>query len=498
MPITIGILLATVMTALDTTVVNVALPHMEGNLSASPEQITWVLTSYIVAVAVMTPVSGWLVARFGLKKMLLVCVTGFTIASLLCGVATNLQQIVLFRLLQGILAAPLMPTAQAVLLNINPPDRIGRAMAVFTMASVVAPVVGPVVGGFLTEDYSWRWCFFINLPGGIAAFVLLWLYLPSERLSPRRFDFLGFASLALALSSFQLMLDRGTTQDWFGSTEICTEAAIGAASFFIFLAHSLTTQNPLFPPALFRDRNLITSSLFNFFFSILMYCSLTLLPLMMQGLLGYPVIWSGILSMPRGLVMLAVLQVMGRLDGLVNRQLLVAIGLAFATAAFWQMSLFDLSMSGTRIVIATALQGVGQGILFVPLATIGFSTIAPGLRADASALSNLTRNMGGSIGVAAIQALTVVNTATMHASIAAHVTASSAGMSAQLPDLQSSVGVATLNAAITRQATMVAYVDDFRLMALIGLFCFAPVLLLRQPRGRRAGQDVAVIDVSHA
>ncbi len=484
-PITIGILLATVMSALDTTVVNVALPHMEGNLSASPEQITWVLTSYIVAVAVMTPVSGWLVARFGLKPMLLVCITGFTAASVLCGVATNLPQIVLFRLLQGMLAAPLMPTAQAVLLNINPPDRIGRAMAVFTMASVVAPVVGPVVGGFLTEDYSWRWCFFINVPAGIGAVVLLWLYLPGEAARPRRFDFLGFGSLAVAVSSFQLMLDRGTTQDWFGT------------AFFVYLVHSFTTNTPLFPRALFRDRNLVTSTILNFFFGMLMFCSLTLLPLMMQGLLGYPVIWSGILSMPRGVVMLAVLQVMGRLDALVSRQLLVAVGLAFVVLAFWQMSFFDLSMSGTQIVSATALQGVGQGILFVPLATLGFSTIAPHLRPDASALSNLLRNLGGSVGVAAIQALTVQNTATMHASMAAHITASNGALGATLPDLHSAFGVASLNAEITRQATMVAYADDYRLMAIIGLLCFGLVFLLHQPRKRDAVGEPAFFDVGH-
>ena len=218
------------MSALDTTVVNVALPHMEGSLSASPEQITWVLTSYIVAVAVMTPLSGWLITRFGIKPTMLVCVAGFTIASALCGAAVTLPQIVLFRMLQGALAAPLMPAAQVVLFNINPPERHGRAMAMFTMASVFAPVLGPVVGGYLTEDYSWRWCFYINLPAGVGAMVLLWRYLPREALQPRPFDFLGFGSLALAVSSFQLMLDRGTTQDWFGSREICIEAAVAAGA----------------------------------------------------------------------------------------------------------------------------------------------------------------------------------------------------------------------------------------------------------------------------
>jgi DHA2 family multidrug resistance protein len=478
-PITFGIMLATVMSALDMTVVNVALPHMQGNLSASSDQITWVLTSYIVAVAVMTPVSGWLVARFGLKSMLMVCVGGFTVTSVLCGMATSLPQIVLFRLAQGVLAAPLMPIAQAVLMNINPPERLGRAMAIFTMASVVAPAVGPVVGGFLTEDYSWRWCFFINVPAGIGSMVLLWLFLPADETSPRRFDFLGFGSLALAVGAFQLMLDRGTTKDWFGSTEICVEAAIAFGAFCVYLAHTFTTRNPLFPPALFRDRNLIASTVFGFFLSVLMFCSLTLLPVMMQGVLGYSVIHSGMLSMPRGLIMLGVLQVAGRLDVVVNRQLLVAIGLGFLVISFWMMSLFDLSMSGNQIISATSLQGVGQGIMFVPLATLGFATIPQALRADASALSNLLRNMGGSVGVATVQALTVVNTATMHASMAAHITASNPLLA---PDSELPGAMAALNAEITRQATMVAFVDDFRLMAVLGLMCFALLLLLRQPR----------------
>jgi DHA2 family multidrug resistance protein len=273
---------------------------------------------------------------------------------------------------------------------------------------------------------------------------------------------------------------------------------VAGTAFVVYLVHSFTTNTPLFPRALFRDRNLVTSTVLNFFFGMLMFCSLTLLPLMMQGLLGYPVIWSGILSMPRGVVMLAVLQVMGRLDALVSRQLLVAVGLAFVVLAFWQMSFFDLSMSGTQIVSATALQGVGQGILFVPLATLGFSTIAPHLRPDASALSNLLRNLGGSVGVAAIQALTVRNTATMHASMAAHVTSSSGSLSTVLPDLQSSFGVASFNAEITRQATMVAYVDDYRLMAIISVLCFGLVFLLHQPRKRDTGGEPVFIDVGHA
>ena len=496
-PITFGIILAAVMSALDTTVVNVALPHMEGSLSASPEQITWVLTSYIVAVAVMTPLSGWLITRFGIKPTMLVCVAGFTIASALCGAAVTLPQIVLFRMLQGALAAPLMPAAQVVLFNINPPERHGRAMAMFTMASVVAPVVGPVVGGYLTEDLSWRWCFYINVPAGIGALAILSTYMPHEPVHPRRFDFLGFGSLALAVSALQLMLDRGTSQDWFGSNEIRIEAAVAGTAFCFYLAHTFTTEHPLFPPALFRDRNLVASAIFNFFFMALMFSSLMLLPLMMQGLLGYSVIHSGVLSMPRGLVMLAILPFMGRLEGKVNRQLLVAVGMGFIVLAFLQMTKFDTSMTGKQIVVATALQGVGQGILFVPLATLAFATVSRGLRADASALSNLLRNLGGSIGVAAIQAVTASNIQTVHASLATHITTSMPIRMPVMPDMLSSGGVAAMNAEITRQATMVAYIDDFWLMSVLSVICLGLVFLLRQQPSRATDGGMPLIEVGH-
>ena len=500
-PITLGIILAAVMSALDTTVVNVALPHMQGSLSASLEQITWILTSYIVAVAVMTPLSGWLITRFGIKPTLLVCVAGFTVTSALCGAAVTLPQIVLFRMLQGAFAAPMMPAAQVVLFNINPPERFGRAMALFTMASVVAPVVGPVVGGFLTEDYSWRWCFYINVPAGIGSMALLWTYLPNEVTQSRRFDFLGFGSLALAVSSLQLMLDRGSTQDWFSSREIIIEAAVAATAFCVFLAHTFTTRHPLFPPSLFKDRNLVASTVFNFFFMAIMFSSLMLLPLLMQGLMGYSVIHSGVLSMPRGLVMLALLPVMGRLEARVSRQLLVTIGVSFIVLSFWQMTKFDLEMTGDRIVIATVLQGIGQGILFVPLSTLAFATVPRDMRPDASALSNLTRNLGGSVGVAAIQALTVTNIQTIHATLASHITPSMPMMLSAMPDLLTTAGVAGLNAEITRQATMVAYVDDFWLMSIMSLACLSLVLLLRQrPGGNPAANPAdapSLAELSH-
>ena len=488
-PITAGLMMATVMSILDTTVVNVALPHMQGSLSASPEQITWVITSYIVATAVMTPVSGWLAARLGLKPMLLLAVAGFTVASMLCGIAVSLPQIVLFRMLQGVASATIAPLCQAVLLNINPPERYGRAMALFMMGNVLAPVAGPVVGGYLTDSLSWRWCFYINLPAGIGSMLLLWRYLPRETPQPRRFDFLGFGSLAVGIAALQLMLDRGPTLDWFSSREICIEAILAAAGGWVFLTHTLTAKHPLFDPALARDRNLVSTTIFSFFFSMLLYTGITLLPLMMQGILGYPVMLSGLVSVPRGVTMLATLLVIGRLDAVVDRRLLVAAGLFFCVVGFWQMTRFDLAMTSGDLVKATLLQGIGQGIIFVPLATLAFATVSPALRADASAISNLMRNLGGSIGIAIMQALTAYNGQSMHASLAEHITAADPVVRAALPAAlspETTAGAMMLNAEITRQATMVAYVDDFRLMVMLGLCCAPLLFLLRVPRAATA------------
>jgi DHA2 family multidrug resistance protein len=500
-PITLGVMLAAVMSALDTTVVNIAMPHMQGSLSASPEQITWVITSYIVATAVTTPVSGWLAARLGLKPMLVVTIAGFTVVSALCGMAGNLPEMVLLRALQGVMAAPLVPLCQAVLLNINPPERFGRAMALFTMAIVVAPIVGPIIGSYLTEDLSWRWCFYINIPGGIAAILLLWIFLPQEEVVRRRFDFLGFGSLAVAIASLQLMLGRGPSQDWFSSREIVIEAILAAMGFWIYLAHTATAEHPLFDKALVRDRNFVTSTLIAFVFNTLSFCSLTLFPLMLQGVLGYPVITSGIIAMPRGVAMIVVLQAMGRLEAIVDRRLLIGVGLAFVMLGFWQMAHFDLSMDSRTIVIANILLGVGQGIFFVPISTLSFATIDPALRPDASALGNLIRSLGNGLGVSVIQALTASNGQRMHAALVEHVRPDNAVFNATIPPYLSPStveGASALNAEITRQATMVAYVDDFRLLLWASIVCAPLILLLRQPRRPAVAADDNTVLELHA
>jgi DHA2 family multidrug resistance protein len=357
-------------------------------------------------------------------------------------------------------------------------------MALFMMGNVVAPVVGPIFGAWLTESLSWRWCFFINLPGGICSLLLLSTYLPRETSRARPFDFLGFGSLALGIASLQLMLDRGPSLDWFDSREICTEAALAAGGLWIFFAHTLTAKRTLFDARLAHDRNFVSTTVLSFFLNMPLYASLTLMPLMMQGLMGYSTMISGLVSVPRGTLMLLTLTVIGRLDAIVDRRLLVAAGLFFCLIGFWHMTGFNLSMGSQTIVWAGILQGIGQGIVFVPLATLAFATVDPALRAEATAIGNLVRNLAGSLGVATMQALTTVNTQAMHAALAAHITPNTPALR-DLPaalSMHSAKGAMALNAEVTRQAAMVAYVDDFWLMAILVSMCIPLLLLLRKPQ----------------
>ena len=485
-PITISIMLATVMNSLDTTIANVALPHMQGSVSASPEQITWVLTSYIVSAAIMTPLSGWLADRIGRKRMFLISIAGFTAASMLCGIATTLPEIVLFRVLQGVFGAALIPLSQAVLLDINPPEKHGQAMAIWGAGAILGPVLGPALGGYFTEYFSWRWCFFINLPIGILAFLGVLFFISGDRLrAAKKFDFLGFGMLTLFIAAFQMVLDRGPSQDWFQSREIWTETILAVVGLWVFVVHTLTTDHPFFDKALMRDRNFVTASVFGFFVGILLFSTMALLPPMMQTLMGYPVLTSGLVSMPRGVGSFMAMFFVGRLIGKVDTRLILMTGLTISCFALWQMMNFDLSMTVWPFITSGVIQGLGVGLLFVPLSTLAFATIPPHLRPEGSSVYTLVRNLGSSVGISIMNALVVANTQTMHASLAGKVVASDAVVRAELPrmlDPATTAGITSLNGEITRQASMVAYVDDFRLMFIITIACMPMLLLMRRPR----------------
>jgi len=486
--ITVSVMLASIMSSLDTTIANVALPRIQGSVSATQDQITWVLTSYIVAAAIMTPLSGWLTGQFGRNRVFLYSVAGFTVTSMLCGVAQSLPQIVLARLLQGLCGAALVPLSQAVLLDINPPARHARAMAVWVMGVTLGPIVGPALGGYLTENYNWRWVFYINVPFGILAFLGILSFLPEAAIRKSRFDFFGFASLSLSIASFQIMLDRGQLKDWFSSREIWIEATVAAVAFYLFIIHMLTsTQQRFVSPALFKDRNFLTGNVFIFIVGVVLFATLALLPPLLQDLLNYPVVTTGLVTAPRGAGTLAAMFIVGRIMGKVDMRLIIATGFGLSAVSSWQMTGFDLQMDSATVVWSGVLQGLGTGFVYVPLAAATFATLTPALRNEGTSIFSLSRNIGSSIGISVVNTLLTRNTQIMHATLSEHVSRYSSLLRAQMPDGAPSLRtMAGLNATVTEQAAMIAYNNDFKLMMLLSLAAVPLVFLMRKPQGNIA------------
>ena len=481
--ITLSVMLASFLQALDQTIANVALPRKGGELSATQEQISWVLTSYIVAAAIMIPLSGWMADRYGRKKVLVLSVVVFTVSSALCGVAQSLGQIVLFRFLQGLAGAALVPQSQAALLDINPPERHARAMAVWVLAVVVGPAVGPVLGGWLTENYSWRWVFFINVPFGILSTLGLSSYLRESATRRATFDFLGFATLSFAIGAFQIMLDRGQLQDWFSSTEICIEAALAAVAFYLFLVHTATVRDTFVSPGLFRDRNFNVGCVAIFTFGVVLFATLALLPPLLQDLLGYPVVTTGWVTAPRGVGTLIATLTVGRLISWVGARPLIGIGIALTAASTWEMCGFSPLMDDRLVVWSGFIQGMGIGLAYVPLTAVCFATLAPQFRSTGTSMFNLLRNIGSSIGISVVQALLTRNTQIMHTRLAEHITLFGGQLHPAAPyNFSTPQGLAALNASVTRQAQMIAYNNDFKLLLILSAAILPLVLLLKPPR----------------
>ncbi|WMT73824.1 DHA2 family efflux MFS transporter permease subunit [Bradyrhizobium sp. Ash2021] len=482
--VTLCVILAVIMQALDTTIANVALPYMQGSVSASADQINWVLTSYIVAAAIMTPPSGFLANRFGRKRVLMTAVVGFVLASVLCGIAQSLVQIVAFRLLQGFFGAALVPLGQSVLLDIYTVEERGSAMALFGVSVMVGPVLGPVIGGWLTDHYSWRWVFYINVPLGVLAFAGISYFLRETKTSAAaKLDWLGFGSLSLAIAAMQVFLDRGAQLDWFSSFEILIEAVVCASALYIFLVHTFTAKNSFVNPRLFLDRNFSVGVLFIFIVGITYLASLALLTPYLQTLMGYPVVTAGIVMGPRGLGTMACMFLVGRLVGRIDTRLLILIGLLLTAWAMYDMTGWNPNVSQWTIAVTGFIQGAGLGFLFVPLNTVTFATLAPEQRADGTGLFNLSRNVGSSVGISVVSYLLIRNNQVNHATIASHVTAFNHafdnGIVRQTLSPWTASGRAALDQAIQTQASIISYIDDFKLMMILALAAIPLVLLLR-------------------
>jgi len=492
--ITLLVMLASIMQALDNTIANVALPRIQGSLSSTQDQMTWVLTSYIVAAAIMTPLSGWLAGRFGRRRVFLISIFGFTVASAFCGLAQTLPEIVLARLLQGLSGAALIPMSQAVLLDINPPEHHGRAMGLWVMGVTIGPILGPALGGWLTENYSWRWVFFINVPFGLVCFFGILAFMQETVPRKSRFDLFGFAALSLAIGAFQLMLDRGQTNDWFNSLEILIEATVAGLALYLFVVHMLTTsQAPFVSPALFKDRNVLTGNLFIFVVGVVLFATLALLPPLLQGLMNYPVVLTGLVTAPRGVGTLLAMVVVGRLMNRVDTRYIIAAGFAMTGISLWQMTQFSLEMDSSLVIWSGMLQGFGTGFVYVPLAAITFATLSPALRNEGTAVFSLIRNIGSSVGISVVTTLLTRNTQIMHSRLAEHITPfGDALMAPATQALSSATGIAKLDALVNQQASMIAYNNDFKLMMVL-TFCAVPlVALLRRAKATKNAEPVVI------
>jgi MFS transporter, DHA2 family, multidrug resistance protein len=497
--ITVCVILATLMQALDTTIANVALPYIQGSVSASQDQIAWVLTSYIVAAAIMTPPTGYLARRFGLKRLFLFSVAGFTVASMLCGMAQSLVEIVLFRVLQGMFGAALVPLSQTVLLNINPKERQGSAMALWGVAVMAGPVLGPVLGGWLTEAYSWRYVFYINLPIGVLAFLGMSTFLSeTARDATAKLDWFGFGTLSLAIGALQVLLDRGEELDWFSSREIAVEAVIGASALYLFLVHTFTAREPFVRPSLFRDRNFAAGTLFIAIVGLTYYASLALQPPFLQNLMNYPIVSAGIVMGPRGVGTMGAMLVVGRLIGRLDTRLLLGTGLGLTAWSFYAMTGWTPDISQTTIIVVGVIQGIGLGFIFVPLSVVTLSTLPATARAEGAGLYSLSRNIGSSVGISVVNSLLTRNTQVNHADIAQHVTAVNRMFEAptisQFWNPLTAAGRAALDAVVTQQAQIIAYIDDYKLLMIATLAVLPLLIVFKKPSGGGGPDHTIVVE----
>ena len=492
--ITVSIMLATIMQVLDTTIANVALPSMQGSLGAAQDQITWVLTSYIVAAGIMTPVTGWLTDRFGLRELFIVSTAGFTVASMACGLATSLEEMILFRVLQGVFGAALVPLSQTVLLNINTREEHGRAMAIWGAGIMVGPIIGPTLGGWLTETFGWRYVFFVNLPVGILALAGLMAFLPESPRRMRSFDFFGFAMLSIAIGALQLMLDRGEQVDWFASAETWIYLGLTVSGLWAFVLHITSgREHPFMEPAMFRDPNFVTALVLIFMVGMILLAGLALLPPMLQNLYGYPVITTGWVLAPRGVGTMVSMIVVGRLVGRVDARILILAGLSLTAYSLWQMTGFSPAMDQRPLIVSGVVQGLGLGLVFVPLSTLAFATLEPRFRAEAAALFSLVRNIGSSVGISIVATQLAHNMAAARGDLVSGLTPFNQNLDSLLGgSTDIAATLAQLEAQLRAQAAIVAYIDYFMLMFYLTLAAIPLVFLLRRPGApARSGETPA-------
>ena len=481
-----GVLTASLVQILDSTVANVALPNMQSSLGATPDEISWVLTSYIIATAVAMPITGWLADRIGSRRLLMLSVTGFVLASMLCGTAQNVEQMVAFRTLQGIAGAFIAPLAQAALVDTNRPSRQAQMMALWGMGIMIGPILGPLLGGWLTQNWDWRWVFYINLPLGLISLAILAAELPSRPLVRRRFDLTGFALIAIALTATQLLLDRGNHVDWFAAVETWVYFVLAVSAGWLAIIHLTTAREPLFSRQLFADANFVVAVVFMLVVGMVMFATMALLPPMLQHLFGYSVIDTGVALMPRGVgVLLSMVLSNFLMRRGVDARLLIAIGFFICGFSLWQMSGWSLQVDEAHVLWSGLIQGLGMGLVFIPINAGAFATIPPTLRTDGSSLTNLSRSVGASIGISLVTTILARSHQTSHADLGSHVSGSATRLiDFSTADRYQVLGEAALrmvDAEVNRQAAMIAYLNDFTLMMWLSFAAIPLVLFMKKP-----------------
>ncbi|MDI1266324.1 MAG: MDR family MFS transporter [bacterium] len=501
--VTICAMTATIMQALDTTIANVALPYMQGTLSASQDQINWVLTSYIVAAAIMTAPVGWIANRFGRKRIFIICSGGFTIASVLCGLAQDINQMVVFRLMQGVFGAALVPLSQAVMLDSYALHERAKAMSIWGMGVMMGPIMGPSLGAWLTESYSWHWVFFVNLPFGIFTVLGLMIFMDETRKDMAlRFDWFGFTALAVAIGSLQLALDRGEQLGWFESGEIIAEFIVSAIGFYYFFAHSLTTSKPFIQFALFKDKNFVSGCVFMAVMGLVLFSTMALSSPFLQNVIGYPIITAGLLLASRGCGTFVAMMLVGRMMRYIEARTLIITGLSITGFSLFYMTGWTDMTGVTEIVVISVLQGFGFGLVFVPLSTVAFLTLPNHLRTDGTSMLTLMRNVASSIGISIVISELTQGSRRVYSVLSEHVNPFNHAL--QMPgirgmiDLTTDAGRAMADAMVKTQAQIIAFSQDYQMVMIFVIVVIPLAVMIGSTkavlRAQSAPPDHAVVE----
>jgi MFS transporter, DHA2 family, multidrug resistance protein len=480
--VTICAMTATIMQALDTTIANVALPYMQGTLSASQDQINWVLTSYIVAAAIMTAPVGWIANRFGRKRIFIICSGGFTVASVLCGLAQDINQMVLFRLLQGMFGAALVPLSQAVMLDSYALHERAKAMSIWGMGVMMGPIMGPSLGAWLTETYSWHWVFFVNLPFGVFTVLGLIVFMDETKKNfELRFDWFGFAALAVGIGSLQIALDRGEQLGWLESNEIIGEFIVSAVGFYYFFAHSLTTAKPFIQFAIFKDRNFLGGCVFMAVMGLVLFSTMAVSSPFLQNVIGYPIITAGLLLATRGCGTFVAMMLVGRLMRYIEARTLIASGLGLTGLSLFYTTAWTDQTGVLEIVVVSIAQGFGFGLVFVPLSTVAFLTLPNHLRTDGTSMLTLLRNVASSIGISVVIAQLTEGSRRVYAVLSQHINPFNHAM--QMPDVRGMIdmttdgGRALADVMVGLQAQIIAFSQDYQIVMMFTL-CVIPLTIM--------------------